>query len=148
MAQTVSTLENLYKDYQKMEKYLDRLDRNSDTYEDVSMQLDFLFREGFLKTGDAFAQYRRYIKSLAIRLERAVSDPKRDSLKGADLYPYLDKFYLAYDNLEKPLEQLPRLYDFFLLLEEARISIFSPEIKTIRKATLPIIEAAWKEMRL
>ncbi len=148
VAQTVCTLENLYKDYQKMEKYLDRLDRNSDTYEDVSMQLDFLFREGFLKTGDAFAQYRRYIKSLAIRLERAVSDPKRDSLKGADLYPYLDKFYLAYDNLEKPLEQLPRLYDFFLLLEEARISIFSPEIKTIRKATLPIIEAAWKEMRL
>ena len=148
VAQTVSSLESLYKDYQKMEKYLDRLDRDSDTYEDVSMQLDFLFREGFLKTGDAFAQYRRYIKSLAIRLERAVSDPKRDSLKGADLYPYLDKFYLAYDNLEKPLEQLPRLYDFFLLLEEARISIFSPEIKTIRKATLPILEAAWKEMRL
>ena len=85
---------------------------------------------------------------MTIRLERAVADPRRDEAKGDELEWVIRQFRLAVSDLEKPLEEMPYLYDFFQLLEEARIGIWSPEVKTIRKATVTVVEKAWSEIRL
>ncbi len=148
LAETVSLLENLYAEYRKLERYLYRLDEDSWSYQDAALQLEFLFRPGFLKAADAVDQYKRYLKALTIRLERAVADPRRDEAKGDELEWVIRQFRLAVSDLEKPLEEMPYLYDFFQLLEEARIGIWSPEVKTIRKATVTVVEKAWSKIRL
>jgi len=148
LTKIVTDLETLSEEYAKKERFLDRIDPDSETYEDVSAQLDFLFRPGFLYADEAFTQYRRYLKSMTVRLERAVGSEARDEAKGEALAPFVKKFRLAVETAEKPIEQMPELYDFFLLLEEARIGAYSPEIRTLRKATPAILADAWSKMRL
>ena len=73
LAKTVSDLEILSGELEKAERFLERIDPDSETFLDASAQLEFLFRPGFLYAEEAFAQYRRYLKSLTVRLERAAS---------------------------------------------------------------------------
>ncbi len=152
LAETAGLLEQIYAEYRKAKQYLDRLEDRGDaaagTVVDATAQLDYLFRTGFLHTPEAVREYKRYLKALTIRLERAVSDPRRDIQKGLELDDLIYKFHLAAANAEKPLEQMPYLYDFFLLLQEARISTWSPEIRTIRKASPAILKDAWSKIRL
>ncbi len=148
LAGTIRMLEDIYQEYIRAARSLKQIREDSETFEDAQSQLDFLFRKGFLQTPDAVAQYKRYLKSLAIRLDRARSDLNKDAEKGSPISEYIYKFQLAAVNSEKPLEELPYLYDFFLLLEEARIAAFTPEIRTTRKATAAILQDAWKKLRL
>ena len=148
LAKTVADLEILAGELEKTERFLNRIDPDSETFRDASAQLEFLFRPGFLHAEEAFSQYRRYLKSLTVRLERAAGGTARDEAKGAALAPFVRKFRLAAESAERPIEQMPELYEFFLLLEEARIGAYSPEIRTVRKATPAVLEEKWSKMRL
>ncbi len=151
LTETLELLEQIYAEYRKAKRHLDRLDNmNSESAEgtvlDASAQLDYLFRKGFLRLPDAVREYKRYLKSLTIRLERAVSDPARDIRKGLELDKLIYQFHLTVSTEERPLEQLSALSDYFLLLQEARISTWTPEVKTIRKASPAILADAWKNV--
>ncbi len=151
LAETVAMLEQIYAEYGKAKRHLNRLedrDPESGTVVDASAQIDYLFRTGFLHTQEAVQEYKRYLKALTIRLERAVSDSRRDIQKGLELDKVIYQFHLAVSTADKPLEQMPQLYDFFLLLQEARISTWAPEIKTVRKVSADILKDAWSKIRL
>ncbi len=139
---------NVFAAYGKMEKFLNKLPSNSRAREDAEQQLAFLFRPGFLRTGGAVDHYKRYLRALAVRLERALQGEARDTAKGENLAPYIKNFHILADSREKPLEADPALLEFFLLLQEARINTWSPEIPTARKVSPAVLEKAWKEITL
>jgi ATP-dependent helicase HrpA len=74
----------------------------------------------------------RHLSSLQIRLERLHNNPAKDEAKAAQIRPYqLHIEQLA--NLSPALlteELQPMLNDYRTMVEEFRISLFSPEIKT------------------
>ena len=114
---------------------------------DVQAQLDWLFRDGFLRTPEAVAEYPRWLKAAGIRLERARTSPGKDAGKGAFLSEYIRKFHAAVQSGTDPCES-PSFLEFFLLLEEARIAAWSPEIPVRRKATAANLKTAWESLRV
>ena len=87
------------------------------------------------------ARYPRYLRALRVRLERADQSYGRDRAKGEAVTPFVDKFHLLYD-AGVSLEECRPFYEFFLLLQEARIAAWSPELPTVQKATPATLQAA------
>lgn len=83
----------------------------------------------------------RYMEALKIRAERAYASPATDAKKAALVSPFVSKVQGLQKQIEaqhvparkKELSML--LTDFEMMLEEYKISIFAPEIKTIIKVS-------------
>ena len=73
--------------------------------------------------------------------------PGRDAQKGAPLEPYLDRFAAALGTLPD-LTASPGLYEFWTLLEECRIALYAPEVRSAVKSPLAKLAAAWEKLRL
>ena len=142
-------LEEIHFHYMKAEGALKKIRSDSETADDVNTQLDFLFRPGFLRCPEAVDRYVRYLKALTVRLERAASSSlQKDTAKGEKIAPLIRKFHIAAGSLDVPLEKKQSLYEFFLLLEEARISAYTPEITALVKASPAKLEQAWESVSL
>jgi ATP-dependent helicase HrpA len=75
----------------------------------------------------------RYLKALKIRAERAYASPEKDRAKEAQI----DVYRLHFDEARKRVlsrptqEGLQFIEDVAQMIEELRISLFAPEIKTL-----------------
>lgn len=145
---------NRFAALQKMEplvqndrKLLSRLREGCDTAEDVKQELALYFRSGFFRTPELFDRTERYLKALGIRLQRAADSLEKDRQKGLYLESYIRKYRLA-EGAVKGVENSPGLLNFLLLLEETRIAVYAPEIRTLTKCSEKILANAWAETRL
>ena len=86
-------------------------------------------------------ELNRYLRALRVRLERADQSYGRDRTKGEAVTPFIDKFHLLYD-AGVSLEDCRPFFDLFLLVQEARIAAWSPELPTVQKATPATLQAA------
>lgn len=87
------------------------------------------------------------MKALHIRVQRAIASPAKDESKGEFLEPFVRKFNLAATHC-KDMSDSHDLCEFFLLLEEARISAYAPEIKPLMKCGENILAEKWDALRL
>ena len=112
---------------------------------DIDHQLAFLFRPGFLRSGDLWRRYSHYFKALAVRLERLKIEPFKDRTKWEAVRPFqelLDAKLAALPGRPLP----PALLRFATLLQEFRISQFAPEVGTLEKVSPKILQALWAEV--
>ena len=137
----VSALLQMLSAYEPIERRLENVPEDSFTDVDVNRQLAVLFRKGFLRTPEAVARYPRYLRALRVRLERADQSYGRDRAKGEAVTPFVDKFHLLYD-AGVSLEDCRPFHELFLLLQEARIAAWTPELPTVRKATPATLQTA------
>jgi len=147
LSEKILFLEKLCKEAAQIHRKLRNLPEDSFSAEDMRNELDFLFRDGFLNFSEAFSQYGRYLKSLSVRLDRAVLSPQKDFDKSQWISAYIRKFQLVAD-MDRPLESMQELSQFFLLLEEARISAFTPELRTRVKVSPQILSDAWEKLKM
>jgi len=74
----------------------------------------------------------RYIRTLEVRAERAQNDPEKDRKKAEQVTPFLE----AHDRMkveiqpETPLEKKKAIAEFRWMVEEFKVSLFAPELKT------------------
>jgi len=71
-------------------------------------------------------EYRRYLKGLRIRGERAVVSPGRDREKGERIEELLAKVEAA--NNISGINTDADLHDLWVLSEECRLAVFAPEV--------------------
>ena len=127
VAELATRLETLLEQRQNVIETLD--DLPSGAREDIELQLDYLFRPGFLKTEDVFSRYPRYLRAIRIRIERLGNNPAADQNKMAEVEPYqnrLTEALLARDDLATAYD----LIELAMMLEEFRINRFAPEVRT------------------
>ncbi len=141
------TLEKIYPLLLEVRKGISRLRAGSETRLDAEAELSLFFRPGFLRTGDLFLRTERYLKALSIRLRRAFDAPEKDRSKGIPLERFVRKFRMAAEMM-KGVENSPGLLAFLLLLEEARISVYTPEMKPLVKCSEAVLEREWEVLRL
>lgn len=79
------------------------------------------------------AHYPRYLKAIAIRLERLFNEPIKDQAKMLDLLPFM---VLIENDRHAPKNQPLRW-----LLEEFRVSVFAPELKTAEAVSVKRLRA-------
>lgn len=81
---------------------------------------------------DRLAQLPRYIRAMAVRAQRGVLDLEKDRDKAARVSPYLQRLDSLVQALDARTSDAKRraVEAFFWMLEEYRIAVFAPEIKT------------------
>jgi ATP-dependent helicase HrpA len=92
-----------------------------------------------------FAEIDRQLQSLAIRLERFYANPDKDRQKEEQLKPHLVKLAELMakrdDLLEEGLEAVLFYRD---MVNDYRIALFSPEIKTRRSVSVQKLDQQWR----
>jgi len=90
----------------------------------------------------------RYIKAVGQRAQRAAVDTEKDRAKAQRVAPYEDGLKQLIEAMSPPVSAGKRraVEDFFWLLEEFKISVFAPEIKTALPVSAKRLERAIKEI--
>ena len=115
--------------------------------ENISAHLKLLFAPGFLDRPAVWNNYRRYLRALKIRAQRAADAPGKDLDKAQKIYEWEERFNAALTTVDD-LTDSDGLYEFWELLEECRIAVFAPEIKTSIKSPLAKLESLWQNLRI
>jgi ATP-dependent helicase HrpA len=139
-------LESLMEERTRILDGLDQLSVDFDIIHDVKMQLAFLFRPGFLQTMDVFNRYSRYLKGIAVRLQRIRSNAAADLRKLKEIEVFQNRLSEALLECDDISTAYP-LLEFAMLLEAFRINRFAPEIKTPGKVSAKRLEEAWHELQ-
>ncbi len=89
----------------------------------------------------------RYCKGLQIRVERARLDPKKDAAKASRLAPFVARLReIESGRRDASPECAARLAEFQEMIEEFRISLFAPELKTAYPVSAKRLEKKWQEL--
>ena len=89
----------------------------------------------------------RYLQALRLRAERAYHSPDKDRVKAEHLIPHVERYKaLEVQMAAEPNPEIKRfLKEFRPLLEEYKISLFAPEIKTQVRVSSKILDTKWRE---
>jgi len=100
------------------------------TVDAVLTQFAWMTFEGFPQVvpRETLLRYPRYIKAIGIRLERAKNSPSSDRAKEARFAPYWERYRTALKNRANC--DAAALVRYRWLLEEYRLQLFAPELKT------------------
>ena len=86
----------------------------------------------------------RYLKAIAMRLDKWRADPQRDAQRMADLRP-LEQRYLRAIAERKGVPDA-QLEAFRWLLEELRVSLYAQELRTPQPVSVKRLEKAWAQL--
>jgi ATP-dependent helicase HrpA len=114
---------------------------------DIEQQLGRLFARNFLvDTPPAqLAHYPRYLKAIAMRLDKLKADPARDQGRQAELAA-LQTPWLRETAARKGVAD-PRLQEFRWLLEELRVSLFAQELRTPMPVSTKRLQKVWASVQ-
>ena len=114
--------------------------------DDIHAQLQRLLPKRFL-LGTEWAPLQhlaRYLKAMALRLDKLRADPARDAARLAELRP-LEQRYLRRLAELKGAQHL-RMDEYRWLLEELRVSLFAQELRTPQPVSAKRLDKAWAQL--
>ncbi len=101
-------------------------------YEELSADLSRLLPSDFVKT-ISYAKWQhviRYLKAMSIRAERLALNVMKDQEKAEALTHYLKTCQFLKQQTNLTEEQQVYLDEFYWMLEEFKVSLFAPELRT------------------
>ena len=128
---------------QLAKKKLKDLKPPAEVVADIEGQLDRILSVQFLAQ-TAYPQWQhlpRYLKAVALRLDKYKADPKRDQVKLLEIKPLEQRYWRWI--AERRGQQDERSLEFRWLLEELRVSSFAQELKTPQPVSVKRLEKAW-----
>ncbi len=139
----------VYELIQKYEHMSSEISQNRELFLDLYHHLESIISEDFLSktTLHDLENTSRYLKSLAIRVERAYANPAKDQQKRLKLTPYLDS--LEKSRHKESQDECRELYQTYrLLVYELRVNLFSPEIRTVTTVSEKKLKAHLQELQM
>jgi ATP-dependent helicase HrpA len=120
----------------------------AETVDSVSTQLAWLVYRGFPRLVPLawMRHYARYMKGIALRLDRARTNPSGDRSKESRFAPWWERYRDSLKSPDRPRMNQAALAEFRWMLEEFRISLFAPELKTAIPVSPQRLEAKWNEV--
>ncbi|QQC64195.1 ATP-dependent RNA helicase HrpA [Paraburkholderia ginsengisoli] len=116
-------------------------------YADMQSQLDGLIGKRFVVDTPyaQLAHFPRYLKGMALRIDKLKAEPPRDARQFAEFAPLLQNYQRAVAQRGGVLD--PRLSEFRWLLEELRISLFAQELRTPMPVSVKRLYKVWESMQ-
>lgn len=114
---------------------------------DMQNQLDGLIGKRFVVDTpySQLAHFPRYLKGIALRIDKLKADSARDARQFAEFHPLLQSYQRALAQRGGVLD--PRLSEFRWLLEELRISLFAQELRTPMPVSVKRLYKVWESMQ-
>ncbi|MDN7879620.1 ATP-dependent RNA helicase HrpA [Burkholderia aenigmatica] len=91
------------------------------------------------------AHFPRYLKGIALRIDKLKADPARDAKQSTDLLPLAQQYQRAVSQRGGVADA--RLAEFRWLLEELRISLFAQELRTPMPVSVKRLHKVWESMQ-
>ncbi|SAL68360.1 ATP-dependent helicase HrpA [Caballeronia choica] len=116
-------------------------------YADMLAQLNSLIGKRFV-IDTPYAQlthFPRYLKSIALRIDKLKADPSRDGRLSADLQPLVQNYQRAIAQRGGVADA--RLGEYRWLLEELRVSLFAQELRTPMPISVKRLYKVWESMQ-
>ncbi|WP_206996832.1 ATP-dependent RNA helicase HrpA [Trinickia mobilis] len=114
---------------------------------DLQNQLNALIGKRFVLDTPyvQLAHFPRYLKGIALRVDKLKADPARDTRQAAELMPLVQHYQRALSQRGGVPD--PRLAEFRWLLEELRISLFAQELRTPMPVSVKRLHKVWESMQ-
>jgi ATP-dependent helicase HrpA len=115
-------------------------------HDDITGQLSRLVPKRFLvdTAWTQLAHLPRYLKGIAMRLDKLRADPARDTDRMRELQP-LDQRHARLVAERRGVADA-RLDEFRWLLEELRVSLFAQELRTPQPVSVKRLEKVWQQL--
>ena len=113
--------------------------------DDIAQQLERLVPRHFISATpwERFGHLPRYIKAIALRLDKLRADPARDAAHLAELRPLEQRWQRKL--AERRGARDARLEEFRWWLEELRVGFFAQELKTPQPVSVKRLEKIWAQ---
>ncbi|MEZ0602350.1 ATP-dependent RNA helicase HrpA [Paraburkholderia sp. IW21] len=114
---------------------------------DMSNQLEALIGKRFVVDTPypQLAHFPRYLKGIAMRIDKLKADAARDARQFAEFHPLSQNYQRALAQRGGVLDT--RLSEFRWLLEELRISLFAQELRTPMPVSVKRLYKVWESMQ-
>ncbi|MCM2253544.1 MAG: DUF3418 domain-containing protein, partial [Ramlibacter sp.] len=113
---------------------------------DASRQLQRLMAKRFLAV-TPWAQlqhFPRYLKAIALRLDKLRTDPARDGARLAELAPQEQRYWRLVSERKGAVDD--RMQELRWMLEELRVSFFAQELRTPQPVSVKRLEKLWSQI--
>jgi ATP-dependent helicase HrpA len=132
-------------DFHALGKRLKDLKGAPSAAQDMRNQLDALVRQHFVRDTpfERIQHYPRYLKGIALRIDKLKTDPARDARLMSDFVPLLTAWSRKMSAVRAQGFADPKLEDFRWLLEELRVSLFAQELKTPFPVSVKRLHKVW-----
>jgi ATP-dependent helicase HrpA len=118
---------------------------------DIDAQLKTLMHKRFIEATPyaQLAHFPRYLKGIALRIDKLKADPTRDTQRMQEMAPLVQQYQRA----EKALRVQgqggndPRMEEFRWMLEELRIALFAQELRTPVPMSVKRLQKVWESMQ-
>ena len=119
-----------------------------ETVQDVSTQLTWLVCRGFpcYVPLARLRHFARYLKGMAVRLDRARNSPAADRERTERFAPFWQRYADAVTGKAKGPFNPDLLADYRWLLEEYRISLFAQELRTAEPVSPKRLDVLWSAL--
>ena len=117
-----------------------------DATADAAQQLQRLVGKRFLADTpwSQLHHFARYLKAIALRLDKLRADPARDTAKLAELRPQEQRYWRLFAERKGVTDE--RMSEFRWLLEELRVSFFAQELRTPQPVSVKRLDKAWTQL--
>ena len=128
---------------------LARSNAADDVADSIDTQLAWLVFPGFLRAvpPERLRHYARYMKAIAVRVDRARSNPSGDRAKESRVAPYWERYREAVVSKDAKIDR-DALAEYRWMVEEFRVSVFAPEVRAAIPVSEKRLDAKWAEVRL
>ncbi|MFT4021472.1 MAG: DUF3418 domain-containing protein, partial [Acinetobacter sp.] len=140
--QVLSQINDIFIQWQTIRRQLMMM--NADIFgksmDDIEDQLDLMRLDNFVYTQPLaiWQEFARFLKALLIRLERLPNNLQKDSVAIDQVDPWMEKLFT--------FKHDPRLHEFYLMVEELRISLFSQPMKTKMPVSTARLSKLWQQL--
>ncbi|WP_306714250.1 ATP-dependent RNA helicase HrpA [Burkholderia dolosa] len=148
LAQEIARLVGqILSEYAGLTKKLAQAKPFAHAHADIQQQLAALVGKRFVidTPYTQLAHFPRYLKGIALRIDKLKADPARDAKQSAELQPLVQQYQRAVSQRGGVAD--PRLAEFRWLLEELRISLFAQELRTPMPVSVKRLYKVWESMQ-
>jgi len=115
--------------------------------QDAAQQLQRLVGKRFIADTPwpQLQHFARYLRAIALRLDKLRADPARDAQRLAELRPQEQRYWRLVAERKGAVDE--RMLEFRWLLEELRVSFFAQELRTPQPVSLKRLDKAWGQLQ-
>ncbi|HUX23908.1 MAG TPA: ATP-dependent RNA helicase HrpA [Burkholderiales bacterium] len=150
LAQEISRLAgSILTEYQALQKKLQGLKNFPQVQREIEEQLAYMLPKNFVAATawERLQHFPRYLKAIALRLDKLRADPARDVRFAAEFNP-LWQVWLREDLKQKKQGVTDAQLDQFRwLLEELRVSLYAQELRTPVPVSVKRLQKMWQSMQ-
>ncbi len=152
IAQEVGRLAgNILEPYAQLQKRLPTVKQHAVAFKDIEQQLSNLVQKWFLnqQPWDSLTHLPRYLKALALRIDRLKIDASRDQTLMVQIGPLLQRWQRYCSDRQRDFPGQPlteKAQEFRWLLEELRVSLWAQELRTPMPVSVKRLEKVWSAL--